>query len=653
MSGNEENELGLQRILDFLRAGSILILIIHLYFYCYPVFLHWKLTGIFIDRFLINTGKTGLLKGNHAKLFSLGLLVISLIGSKGRKDEKIRRQRIYFFMIVGCAFYFITGILISFPVLSSGQTTAYIGLVSAGYLLMLTGGSQLSRLLKIQLGKDVFNELNETFPQEERLLQNEFSINLSTLYNLKGRIRQGWINIVNPFRGLLVVGSPGSGKSYFVIQHVIRQHISKGFTMLVYDFKYPDLSLIAYNALTQNQKAYKTKPSFYRINFDDPGSSDRCNPLDPDLMFDITDASESSRSILLGLNREWITKQGDFFVESPINFVTAIIWFLKKYRSGIFCTLPHVIELMQADYEKLFPVLKSEPEIEVLINPFISAYQNNAMEQLEGQIASAKIGMARLSSPQLYWVLSGSDFTLDINNPESPKILCLANNPQKQQTFGPVLSLYVTRLVKLVNQKDKLKSSLVFDEFPTIFFNGIDSLIATARSNQVATCLGMQDFSQLKKDYGNDQAAVIMNIAGNIICGQVMGETSRLLAERFGKITQIKESISINRSDVSLSKSGQMDFAIPQSKIAALSSGEFVGMVADNPDQKIKLKSFHGEIVNRQQADSKNSGGFLNLPAQSLSGAEAINDNYTKIKREVQQLIEAEVKKLLKGVKIK
>ena len=290
-------------------------------------------------------------------------------------------------------------------------------------------------------------------------------------------------------------------------------------------------------------------PSFYLINFDEPAASNRCNPLDPDMMFDITDATESSRSILLGLNRDWITKQGDFFVESPINFITAIIWFLKKYRNGMYCTLPHVIELMQTDYEELFPILKTEPEIEVLINPFISAYQNDAMEQLEGQIASAKIGMARLSSSHLYWVLSGNDFTLDINNPQAPKILCLANNPQKQQTFGPVLSLYVTRLVKLVNQKNKLKSSLIFDEFPTIFFNGIDNLIATARSNKVATCLGMQDFSQLKKDYGGEQASVIMNIAGNIISGQVMGDTSKLLAERFGKITQIKESVSINRSD--------------------------------------------------------------------------------------------------------
>ena len=209
------------------------------------------------------------------------------------------------------------------------------------------------------------------------------------------------------------------------------------------------------------------------------------------------------------------------------------------------------------------------------------------MEQLEGQIASAKIGMARLSSPPLYWVMSGNDFTLDINNPTAPKLLCLANNPGKQQVFGAALSLYVNRLIKLVNQKNKLKCSLMFDEFPTIFIDGIDSLIATARSNQVATCLGLQDFSQLKKDYGGDQAAVIMNIAGNIISGQVMGETAKQLSERFGKIIQVKESVSINRTDTSISKSGQLDYAVPVSKIATLSSGEFVGMVADDPNQPI------------------------------------------------------------------
>ena len=269
---------------------------------------------------------------------------------------------------------------------------------------------------------------------------------------------------------------------------------------MVYDFKYDDLTKIAYNTLLKNKKSYSIVPGFYTINFDDLSKSHRCNPLDASTMFDITDATEASRSIMMGLNKEWITKQGDFFVESPINFLTAIIWFLKKYKNGKYCTLPHVIELMQVDYEKLFSVLRTEAEIEVLINPFISAYQNNAMEQLEGQVASAKIGMARLSSPQLYWVLSANDFTLDINNPATPKIVCLANNPQKQQVYGAVLSLYITRLIKLVNKKNQVKSSLIFDEFPTIFFNDVDSLIATARSNKVATCLGIQDFSQLRSE---------------------------------------------------------------------------------------------------------------------------------------------------------
>ncbi len=646
-NGTGENEMGLQKIAGFIRNASIIIMILHFYYYCYDAFAGWKLEWSITNRFLLILTRTGLFRGSNAKLAAIGLLLLSLIGARGRKDEKFKWQPIVFCLFLGQSlFLFSQYISKRFSSVESIAAT-YMILTTLGYLMLLNGGARLSRLIKISLGQDIFNEFNETFPQEERLIQNEYSINLPARYNLKGKIRASWINIINPFRGLLVVGSPGSGKSYFVIQHVIRQHIAKGFTMLVYDFKYPDLSLIAYNTLRKYRKVYHLSPSFYQINFDDPAASNRCNPLDPDMMFDITDAIESSRSILLGLNRDWITKQGDFFVESPINFTTAIIWFLKKYRNGIYCTLPHVIELMQTDYEELFPILRTEPEIEVLINPFISAYQNDAMDQLEGQIASAKIGMARLSSSQLYWVLSGNDFTLDINNPQAPKILCLANNPQKQQTFGPVLSLYVTRLVKLVNQKNKLKSSLVFDEFPTIFFNGIDSLIATARSNKVATCLGIQDFSQLKKDYGGEQASVIMNIAGNIISGQVMGETSKLLAERFGKITQIKESVSINRNDTSVSKSSQMDFAIPQSKISALSSGEFVGMVADDPTQKIKLKAFHCEIINDHEALSRESMTFDNLAAKNDTNKYSMSDNYLRIKMDISGLVETEIKRLI------
>lgn len=303
-----------------------------------------------------------------------------------------------------------------------------------------------------------------------------------------------------------------------------------------------------------------------------------------------------------------------FFCRVPINFVTGIICFLKKYEQGKFCTLPHVIELMQVEYEKLFPVLKTIPEIEVPINPFISAYENDAMEQLEGQVASAKIGMARLSSPQLYYVLSGNDFTLDINNPDAPKIVCMGNNPQKQQIYGAVLSLFISRLIKLVNKKGQQKSSLLFDEFPTIYFNGIDSLIATAWSNMVVTTLAVQDFSQLKKDYGREQAEFIMNIVGNVISRLVTRDTAKQLSERFGKIMQDRESISINRIDTSVSMSKQLESAVPPSKIASLSSGEFVGMVADDPHCSIELKIFHSKIQNVVPNLKTEEAGYKNIP---------------------------------------
>ncbi|HUC80949.1 MAG TPA: conjugal transfer protein MobC [Flavisolibacter sp.] len=650
-AGTGENEKGLKQIVDFTRMGSIALLLLHFYFYCYGAFREWELTADFGDRLLQNIAHTGLFKTMfHSKGLSFLLLLISLIGAKGKKSEKVQKKSIVINLASGLLLFFLSSILLSLTGDIIQVAIIYMATTTSGFLLILKGGTRLSRLIALNLHKDIFNELNETFPQEERLLQNEYSINLPAQYNLKGKVRRSWINIINPFRGLLVAGTPGSGKSYFVIQHVIRQHIQKGFAMLVYDFKYDDLTRIAYNTLLKNKGAYIVQPAFYVINFDDLSRSHRCNPLDPSTMFDITDATESSRSILLGLNKDWITKQGDFFVESPINFLTAIIWFLKKYKGGKYCTLPHVIELMQEEYEKLFPVLRTEKEIEVLINPFLSAYKNNATEQLEGQIASAKIGMARLSSPSLYWVMGGNDFTLDINHPGAPKILCLANNPQKQQVFGAVLSLYVNRLIKLVNQKDRLKCSLVFDEFPTIFINGIDSLIATARSNKVATCLGLQDFSQLKKDYGADQAAVIMNIAGNIISGQVTGETAKQLSERFGKIIQIKESVSINRMDTSISKSGQLDFAVPASKIAGLSSGEFVGMVADDPEQKIKLKIFHGGIIQDHTALKEESESLRPLPTIAQLSEKAILENYFAIKKQITDLIDSEMETLLNTV---
>ncbi len=647
MSHTGENEQGLRKIVDLTRFASIFILLLHFYYYCYVAFEQWEITSTITDRLMKNISNTGLFQNQlTSKFMALGLLTISLFGAQGKKDEKINWKSITAYLLIGLLLYFSSQLF--FKLQYDVQTVAivYITVTGLGFLLILAGGNLLSRLIKLNLGDDVFNSLNETFPQEERLISNEYSINLPARYNLKGRVRKSWINIINPFRGLLVIGSPGAGKSWFVIQHVIKQHIEKGFALFVYDFKYDDLSRIVYNWLQQNRHNYSVKPSFYVINFDNLSVSHRCNPLDPNSMNDITDATESARTILLGLNREWINKQGDFFVESPINFVTAVIWFLRKYADGKYCTLPHVIELMQAEYDELFPVLNTQPEIEVLVNPFITAYQNDAMEQLEGQVASAKIGMARLAAPQLYWVLSGNDFTLDINNPKHPKIVCVGNNPEKQQIYGAVLSLYVSRLVRQVNKKGMQKCSLVFDEFPTIYFNNIDSLIATARSNKVATTLAMQDFSQLKKDYGREQADVIVNITGNIISGQVMGETSKLLSERFGKIMQDRQSVSINRMDTSISHSKQLDAAIPASKIAALSSGEFVGMVADDPLEKIKLKMFHSEIINDHEKLNAEVSNYRDIPAVSNVTQQQVLDNYYQVKMDIKRLIGEEVGRL-------
>ncbi|MEJ7823537.1 MAG: YWFCY domain-containing protein, partial [Chitinophagaceae bacterium] len=327
-----ENEQGLRKILDMTRMISIAILFFHFYFYCYSAFREWELRSEITDRLLQNIYKTGLFSSfNKSKLIALIVLLISLLGAAGRKNEKMSFKIASVYIITGLLLYFISYAVILLKMDISSIAITYMTVTVLGFILILTGGTLLSRIINLKLNNSVFNSSNETFPQEERLLSNEYSINLPARYNLKGKIRKSWINIINPFRGVLIMGSPGSGKSYFVIQHIIKQHIQKGFSMFVYDYKFDDLTKIAYNQFLQNKKKYKVIPEFYVINFDDLNRSDRCNPLDASTMHDITDAAESSRTIMLGLNQAWIKKGGDFFVESPINFVTALIWFLCNY----------------------------------------------------------------------------------------------------------------------------------------------------------------------------------------------------------------------------------------------------------------------------------------------------------------------------------
>jgi len=421
-----------------------------------------------------------------------------------------------------------------------------------------------------------------------------------------------------------------------------------------YDYKFDDLSIIAYNTLLHNFDKYQVKPRFYVINFDNPRKSHRCNPIAPEFMTDISDAYESAYTIMLNLNRTWIQKQGDFFVESPIILLAAIIWYLKIYDGGKYCTFPHAIEFLNRKYADIFPILTSYPQLENYLSPFMDAWEGGAADQLQGQIASAKIPLSRMISPQLYWVMTGNDFTLDINNPKEPKILCVGNNPDRQNIYSAALGLYNSRIVKLINKKGQLKSSVIIDELPTIYFRGLDNLIATARSNKVAVCLGFQDFSQLKRDYGDKEAAVVINTVGNIFSGQVVGESAKNLSERFGKILQKRQSISINRQDTSTSISTQLDSLIPASKISNLTQGMFVGSVSDNFGERIKQKIFHAEIMVDNDRVAAETKAFQLIPViadfMDESGKDimqqVIEDNYNQIKADVKEIVVLELKRI-------
>ncbi len=652
----EDDLRALAKIMEFGRAVSIFLLVVHVYVYCYPSITAWHLNLEVIDRILVNfNNTTGIFNCIlWSKLLAVLLLAVSCLGTHGVKGEKITWPKIYAALVAGCVLFFLNWWLLELPLPHMANTAFYIFTLTAGYLALLMSGLWMSRLYRHNLMEDVFNMENESFMQETRLMENEYSVNLPTRFYYKKRWNNGFVNIVNIFRACMVIGTPGSGKSYAIVNSYIRQLIAKGFAIYIYDYKFDDLSTIAYNSLLKNMDKYEVKPRFYVINFDDPHRSHRCNPINPEFMTDISDAYEASYTIMLNLNRTWIEKQGDFFVESPIILLAAIIWYLKIYKNGIYCTFPHAVELLNKPYSDLFTVLTSYPELENYLSPFMDAWKGNAQDQLQGQIASAKIPLTRMISPQLYWVMTGNDFSLDINNPKEPKLLCVGNNPDRQNIYSAALGLYNSRIVKLINKKKQLKCAVIIDELPTIYFRGLDNLIATARSNKVGVLLGFQDFSQLTRDYGEKESKVIQNTVGNIFSGQVVGETAKTLSERFGKVLQQRQSVSINRQDVSTSINTQLDSLIPASKIANLSQGTFVGAVADNFDERIEQKIFHAEIVVDHARISAEEKAYRRIPVindfKDRNGndimMQQIQRNYDQIKADAQAIINEEMRRI-------
>lgn len=652
----EDDLRGLAKIMEFMRAISIIFVVIHIYWYCYQAITDLGIDIGVVDRILLNFQRTAGLFRNllQTKMFALIFLALSCLGTKGVKNQKMTWEKIYGAYISGLVLFFMNWWILSLPLSPMVNAGLYTVTLTAGYIFLLMAGIWTSRMFRHNLMDDVFNTANESFMQETRLMENEYSVNLPTKFIYQGKERDGWINVVNPFRASIVLGTPGSGKSYAVVNNYIRQQIAKGFAMYLYDYKFDDLSIIAYNELLKNLDKYQVKPEFYVINFDDPRRSHRCNPINPQFMADISDAYESAYTILLNLNKTWIQKQGDFFVESPIILLAAIIWYLRIYKEGRYCTFPHAIEFLNKPYADIFTILTSYPSLENYLSPFMDAWKGGAQDQLQGQIASAKIPLSRMISPQLYWVMTGDDFTLDLNNPQAPKILCVGNNPDRQNIYSAALGLYNSRIVKLINKKGQIKSSIIIDELPTIYFRGIDNLIATARSNKVAVCLGFQDFSQLARDYGDKEAKAIQNTVGNIFSGQVVGETAKSLSERFGKILQQRQSVSINRQDTSTSINTQLDSLIPASKIANLSQGTFVGSVADNFGEEIEQKIFHSRIIVDSAKVSAETRAYRKIPVINDFLDEDGNDimqeqidrNYSQIKADVEQIISDEMERI-------
>ena len=652
----EDDLRGLAKVMEFMRAISIIFIVVHIYWFCYQAIVDMGINIGVADKILLNFQNTAGLFSNLlvTKVFAIIFLALSCLGTKGVKNQKMTWQKIYATFLGGLVLFFMNWWLLELPFSPIVNMVIYTITITAGYILLLMSGMWMSRMFKHNLMEDVFNVANESFMQETRLMENEYSVNLPTKFVYQGKEWDGWINVVNPFRATIVLGTPGSGKSYAVVNNYIKQTIAKGFATYIYDYKFDDLSVIAYNELLKNIDKYKVKPSFYVINFDDPRRSHRCNPINPKFMVDISDAYESAYTIMLNLNKTWIQKQGDFFVESPIILLAAIIWYLRIYKDGKYCTFPHTIEFLNKPYADIFTILTSYPSLENYLSPFMDAWKGGAQDQLQGQIASAKIPLSRMISPQLYWVMTGDDFTLDLNNPNEPKILCVGNNPDRQNIYSAALGLYNSRIVKLVNKKGQLKSSIIIDELPTIYFRGIDNLIATARSNKVAVCLGFQDYSQLARDYGDKEAKVIQNTVGNIFSGQVVGETAKNLSERFGKILQQRQSVSINRQDTSTSINTQLDFLIPASKISNLSQGTFVGSVADNFGEEIDQKIFHSRIIVDSAKVAAETKAYKKIPIVNEFKDENGNDimqeqierNYSRIKDEVEQIVQDEMERI-------
>jgi hypothetical protein len=626
-------------------VASIAVLLIHFYGVCYPAFAHWGVRSHLSDKVLERIFRTRLysLVSWGKEMALAGIIPVMMTG---RKDGVSGYKGSLIAIGAGLLLYFGSGLLSPQNDDDGMLALLYMALTGAGYLLIMAGGMRLVR----GLGNPFGTHPAGGFLQEGKPIVTKYSLNFRGQYIFGGRRRKSHINIVNPRRGVLVLGSTGSGKSWFFIEPAIAQLIRKGVALFIFDFKYPVLTRHAYSLFLQHQDKYPPTTRFYCINFTDLSRSHRCNLIDPDTLAYTRDAIGVSKTLLLSMNRTWPIRQGDFFVESPINFLGAIIWYLRKYKNGIYCTFPHAIELSHMPYDQLFTILNAEPSVRGIVSRFIQSYLNNSMEMVDGQIASLSMSLSRLISADLYYVLSGNDLSLQINDPSAPAILCLGGDPMKQEALAPVLSLYIDRLNKRINTPGKHPCALVLDEFATVRATSVLTTVTTGRSNDIIPIICVQDINQLRTTYTREEADQFMNITGNLVCGQTTGDTAGWVSERFHQVVQYRTTVSVNSSDTSVSKSEQSTDAVSTATLASLSSGEFVGIVADDPATPIKLKGFHARFI-KQGEDTVVPA--VELPVVREVDEGVLQANFDRIVREVGELVAEETKRIMNDPALK
>ncbi|OJW72951.1 type IV secretory system conjugative DNA transfer family protein [Spirosoma sp. 48-14] len=442
--------------------------------------------------------------------------------------------------------------------------------------------------------------------------------------------------LTNPYRGVLVIGGAGSGKSASIIEPIIIQSVQQGFAGILYDFKFPSLAKVAKYAAD----TYKSSVKLYYVDLENLSRSHRVNPLQPELMRTQSYADEYSKCILNNLKPESIQKS-DYWTDEASSYLTAVIWFLREEYPQ-YCTLPHVVSLVLEDTIKVVELLSTNAETRGTVASLRGAIERNAEAQVAGIDSTLKTALRKINTKEIAWVLSGDDFSLNINDPLDPKFVTLGNYDGLRGVFGPVLALIATVALKQMNQPGKQKSVIILDEAPTIYIPGLEHIPATARSNKVATVYAAQDLSQIENAYGRLRKDTLVANLSNQFWGRVgLVSTAQYVAELWGKHEVIKTTHSVGKSSNGVTIFSQASYSKSKSEslheqqriqindVTELKEGEFFGQLVESD-----YSSFKARFQVQQLGDVPDI-----LPFQNVTNEE-LKENFLRIQLDVQSILD-------------